>query len=78
MHRVGGATIGVPDNTALLLRHITLEEGDYRRLLSLGFGLRQCTTLAELRSLVATDAPERLVEFDAVVQAHQAAQASAR
>jgi hypothetical protein len=77
MYRVGGPRDPVPDNTALLLPHLRLDELDYTRFLSCGFATRECTDLTELRSLVATQSPERLAELDAVVQAHQHAQRSA-
>ena len=77
MYRVGGPRDPVPDNTALLLPHLRLDERDYTRFLSRGFAAHECTELTELRSLVATQSPERLAELDAVVRAHQHAQRSA-
>jgi hypothetical protein len=77
MYRVGGPRDPVPDNTALLLPHLRLDERDYTRFLSRGFAAHECTDLTELRSLVATQSPERLAELDAVVRAHQHAQRSA-
>lgn len=74
MYRIAGPRNPVPDNTALLLPHLGLDERDYTRFLSRGFAARECTSLTELRSLVATDSPERLAELDAVVAAHQQAQ----
>jgi len=76
MYRVGGPRDPVPDNTALLLPHLNLDERDYARFLSPGYVPHECASLTELRSLVATKSPERLAELDAVVHAHEQARRS--
>jgi hypothetical protein len=66
------------DNTALLLRHMDIPDGDYARFLSRGFVPREYSSLTDLRCAVTTESPSRLSEFDQIVGAHDRARLDGR
>lgn len=73
MYRVHRATAAVPDNTALLLGHLDIENGDYARFLSPAFSPDVHSRLSDLRHQVAAESSARLSEFDDVVATHDGA-----
>jgi hypothetical protein len=66
------------DNTALLLQHMEIPDGDYARFLSRGFLPREYSSLTDLRCAVARESPGRLSEYDQIVGAHDRARLHGR
>lgn len=71
MYRVRRSVGPILDNTTLLLPYIRIADEDYARFMSHGFVDEEYPHLEMVRNRVAAAAPDRLAEFDQVVQLHR-------
>lgn len=70
MFRIDPRPTSLIDNTATLIRLLSLSSADYTRFVSHAYAPRTFEDIASLRAYVAVNTPDRLEELNSVLHAH--------